>query len=86
LFVNTFFLFVYVFPLVGFFIDAVVLAALGLALGTIGRLVAAQTSNGRKLPDSLLHPISIVTFSALNLISWWRHLMGTNTWKSRDLK
>ena len=86
LFVNTFFLFVYVFPLVGFFIDAVVLATLGLALGTIGRLVAAQTSNGRKLPDSLLHPISIVTFSALNLISWWRHLMGTNTWKSRDLK
>ena len=86
LFVNTFFLFVYVFPLVGFFVDAVVLAALGLALGTIGRLVAAQTSNGRKLPDSFLHPISIVTFSALNLISWWRHLMGTNTWKSRDLK
>lgn len=86
LFVNTFFLFVYVFPLVGFFIDEVVLATLGLALGIIGRLVAAQTSNARKLPDSLLHPISIVTFSALNLISWWRHLMGTNTWKSRDLK
>ena len=86
LFVNTFFLFVYVFPLVGFFIDEVVLAALGLALGTIGRLVAAQTSKGRKLPDSLLHPISIVTFIALNLISWWRHLIGTNTWKSRDLK
>jgi hypothetical protein len=86
LFVNTLFLFVYVFPLVGFFIDEVVLATLGLALGIIGRLVAAQTSNARKLPDSLLHPISIVTFSALNLISWWRHLMGTNTWKSRDLK
>jgi hypothetical protein len=86
LFVNTFFLFVYVFPLVGFFVDAVALAALGLAFGAIGRIVAAQTSNGSKLPDSLLHPISILTFSALNLISWWRHLAGTNTWKSRDLK
>lgn len=86
LFVNVFFLFVYVFPLVGFFIDEAVLSSLGLILGTVGRLVSAQTSNGRMLPDSLLHPISIVTFSALNLISWWRHLMGTNTWKSRDLK
>ena len=86
MFVNVFFLFVYVFPLVGFFIDAVALATLGLAFGTLGRLVSAQTSNGRKFPDSLLHPISILTFSALNLISWRRHLAGTNTWKSRDLK
>jgi glycosyltransferase involved in cell wall biosynthesis len=86
LFVNVFFLFVYVFPLIGFFVDAAALAALGLTFGTIGRLVSAQTSNGRKLPDSLLHPISILTFNALNLISWWRHLAGTNTWKSRDLK
>jgi hypothetical protein len=86
LFVNIFFLFVYVFPLVGFFTDEAVLSSLSLILGTVGRLVSAQTSNGRMLPDSLLHPISIVTFSALNLISWWRHLMGTNTWKSRDLK
>lgn len=86
LFVNIFFLFVYVFPLVGFFIDEAVLSSLGLILGTAGRLVSAQTSNGRMLPDSLLHPISIVSFSVLNLVSWWRHLMGTNTWKSRDLK
>jgi glycosyltransferase involved in cell wall biosynthesis len=86
LFVNTFFLFVYIFPLVGFLVDEVVLASLSLIFGTVGRLVSAQTSNGRKLPDSLLHPISIVTFVVLNLISWWRHLMGTNTWKSRDLK
>jgi len=86
LFVNVFFLFVYVFPLIGFFVDAVPLAALGLALGILGRLISAQTSNGRKLPDALLHPISILTFSALNLISWRRHLAGTNTWKLRDLK
>ena len=86
LFVNAIFLFVYVFPLIGFFVDEVALAALGLAFGIAGRLVSARTSNGKNLTDSLLHPISIVTFSVLNLISWQRHLAGTNTWKSRDLK
>lgn len=86
LLVNVFFLFVYVFPLVGFFVDAVALATLGLTFGILGRLISANSSNGRKFPDSLLHPVSIVAFNVLNLVSWWRHLMGTNTWKSRDLK
>lgn len=86
LFVNTFFLFVYIFPLIGFFTGQIFLATLGLLSGITSRLVSAQTSGGRKLPDSLLHPISIVIFSYLNVISWWRHFAGTNTWKSRDLK
>ena len=86
LFVNTFFLFVYVFPITGFFIGQIPLALLGLISGIVGRLISAKTSSGRLLPDSLLHPISILAFSLLNLVSWWRHLMGTNTWKSRDLK
>lgn len=86
LFVNTFFLFVYVFPLTGLFTGQVPLALLGLISGIAGRLVSAKTSSGKLLPDSLLHPISILAFSLLNLVSWWRHLMGTNTWKSRDLK
>ena len=86
LFVNTFFLFVYVFPLTGLFTGQVPLALLGLISGIVGRLVSAKTSSGKLLPDSLLHPISILAFSLLNLVSWWRHLMGTNTWKSRDLK
>jgi glycosyltransferase involved in cell wall biosynthesis len=86
LFVNAFFLFVYVFPLFGFISNNAVLAALGMTFGTLGRLVSAKTSNGRMLPDSLFHPISILAFSVLNVISWWRHLTGTNTWKSRDLK
>jgi glycosyltransferase involved in cell wall biosynthesis len=86
LFVNAFFLFVYVFPLVGFFNGQVLLATLGLFASVSGRLVCAQSSGGRGLPDSLLHPISIVVFTYLNIISWSRHLAGTNTWKSRDLK
>jgi glycosyltransferase involved in cell wall biosynthesis len=86
LFVNAFFLFIYVFPLVGFFVDEVLLAALGIALGAAGRLISAKTSRSRMLPDALFHSISIVAFSVLNIVSWWRHLTGTNTWKSRDLK
>ena len=86
LFVNTFFLFVYIFPLTGLFTGQIPLALLGLISGIVGRLISAKTSSGRLLPDSLLHPISILAFSLLNLVSWWRHLMGTNTWKPRDLK
>jgi len=86
LFVNAFFLFIYVYPLVGLFAGQELLAVLGLVSGIASRLVTAQTSKGRLLPDSLLHPISIVAFTWLNMVSWWRHLAGTNTWKSRDLK
>lgn len=86
IFVNTFFLFVYVLPLAGFFTGHELLATFGLLTGIAGRISAAKTSSGRVFPDSLLHPMSIVAFTLLNLVSWWRHLMGTNTWKSRDLK
>ena len=86
IFVNLFFLFVFVFPLTGFFTDQLLLATLGLLFGISGRMVSAKTSNARMLPDAILHPASIVAFSLLNLVSWWRHLAGTNTWKSRDLK
>ena len=86
IFVNIFFLFVYVFPLTGVLNGNALLAGLGLMFGIAGRLIAATASNGKLLPDSLLHPISILAFVWLNLVSWWRHLAGTNTWKSRDLK
>lgn len=85
-FVNLLFLFVYLYPLTGFFIGQELLATLGLVFGITGRLISAHTSKGRLLPDSLFHPVSIIMFVFLNLVSWWRHLTGTNTWKSRDLK
>lgn len=85
LLVNAFFVFIYVFPLVGFITGHELLATLSLLIGVLGRTISAKTSNSRLLPDSLFHPISVAAFVVLNLISWWRHLMGTNTWKSRDL-
>lgn len=86
LFVNAFFLFVYVFPLVGFATGDALWAILALLSGTTSRIITAKTSGSRALPDSVLHPISISVFTWLNLVSWRRHLAGTNTWKSRDLK
>jgi len=84
--VNALFLFIYVFPLIGFFSGQVLLATLGVLSGTASRLISAQRTKGTLFPDSILHPISIVVFVFLNLVSWWRHLVGTNTWKLRDLK
>jgi hypothetical protein len=84
--VNAFFVFIYIFPLAGFFSGQVLLATLGLLSGTVGRLISAQRTKGTLFPDSILHPISIVVFVFLNLVSWWRHLAGTNSWKLRDLK
>lgn len=86
LFVNGFFLFIYVFPLSGFFTGNTSIAFVAYLTGVIGRLVSANASGGRMLPEALMHPISILAFSWLNVISWSRHLTGTNTWKSRDLK
>lgn len=84
--VNILFLFVYIFPVVELFTGQMLLGSLGLLFGIASRLISARASRGKLLPDSLFHPISILAFTALNLISWQRHLAGTNTWKSRDLK
>jgi hypothetical protein len=84
--VNGIFLFIYVFPLAGFFTGHEVLASLSLLFGTSGRLISAQTTKSRLVPDSLLHPLSVLAFTFLNIVSWRRHLTRTNTWKSRDLR
>jgi len=84
--VTAFFLFMYVYPLAGFITGHERLASLSLLFGTISRAISARTTKSRLIPDSLLHPLSVLAFTFLNAVSWWRHLAGTNTWKSRDLK
>jgi glycosyltransferase involved in cell wall biosynthesis len=84
--INTFFMFVYVFPLYGFFINQPWLAVLGLFAGTSGRVITARATRSRVFPEALLHPLSLIVFLWLNIVSWSRHLRGVNTWKARDLK
>lgn len=84
--INTFFIFVYVFPLYGLFVNQPWLAVLGLFAGTSGRVISARATGSRIFPEALLHPLSIIIFLSLNIVSWSRHLRGVNTWKARDLK
>jgi glycosyltransferase involved in cell wall biosynthesis len=84
--INAFFIFVYVFPLYGFFSNHSGLATLGLLAGILGRVISARVTRSRIFPEALLHPLSIIIFLWLNIVSWSRHLRGVNTWKARDLK
>lgn len=62
-----------------------VIGAVGYAAGVAGRVMVARRSGDRVLPDALAHPASILAFSALNVVSWSRHLRGANTWKGRPV-
>lgn len=61
------------------------LGAAGYAAGVASRAMVAHRTGERVMPDALAQPASILAFSALNVISWWRHLHGTNTWKGRTV-
>lgn len=58
------------------------IGALGYAAGVLSRTLVAQRT-GESLPAAAAQPASIVAFTALNAISWRRHLRGTATWKGR---
>jgi hypothetical protein len=58
-------------------------AAAGVLAGVAGRVLVAQRTGSRVLPDALAQPASIAAFAGLNALSWWRHKRGTNAWKGR---
>lgn len=62
-----------------------VIGLLGYGAGVAGRTMVARRTGDRVLPDVLAHPASILAFTALNVISWGRHVRGTNTWKGRTV-
>lgn len=57
----------------------------GYAAGVASRVLVARRTGEPRLPDTLLQPLSIAAFTALNAVSWQRHLRGTNTWKGRGV-
>lgn len=61
-----------------------VIGGIGYAAGVASRAAVAQRTREKRL-DAIAHPASILAFSALNVLSWWRHLRGTNTWKGRPI-
>ncbi|CAB4760298.1 unannotated protein [freshwater metagenome] len=61
------------------------IGAVGYAAGVASRALVANRTGERTWPDALAHPVSVTAFCGLNLISWSRHLRGTNTWKGRPV-
>jgi glycosyltransferase involved in cell wall biosynthesis len=57
-------------------------AGLAVLLGIMGRMVAAGATGGRVLPDSLLHPASVLLFAYLVVRSHVRRV----TWKGRPVR
>jgi len=57
----------------------------GYAAGIASRALVARRTGERCWPDAAAQPASILAFSALNAVSWMRHLRGTNTWKGRSV-
>lgn len=63
-----------------------IIGAVGYAAGISSRAMVARRTGERIMPDTLAHPLSIAAFTGLNLVSWWRHLRGTNRWKGRAVR
>ncbi len=60
------------------------IGALGYAAGVLSRTLVAQRT-GESLAAAAAQPASIAAFTALNVISWRRHLQGTASWKGRSV-
>ncbi|MET0741127.1 MAG: glycosyltransferase family 2 protein [Candidatus Nanopelagicales bacterium] len=56
---------------------------LGYAAGVAGRMLVAHRVNGRILPDSLAHPLSVALLGGLVVDSWLGRRRGSLSWKGR---
>lgn len=62
-----------------------VIGALGYTAGVASRAMVARRTGERIIPDAAGQPASIAAFVALSIVSWQRHLAGTNSWKGRPV-
>lgn len=82
---NIFLLTIYTVPLFGLFTSDWPIALIALIGAGYGRFIVAVRTRQRKFPEVFTHSIAIAIFAGLNVLSWLRHLRGTNTWKGRAL-
>jgi hypothetical protein len=57
---------------------------LGYAAGVLGRMITARRTGGR-VPDALLHPVSVAVFGYLTARSHVQHRRGRLRWKGRPI-
>lgn len=84
-FTNLFLLTIYTLPLVGLGTREWPLAVVALVGAIYGRFIVAVRTGQNKFPEVLTHSIAIAVFALLNVLSWVRHLQGTNSWKGRAI-
>lgn len=60
------------------------IGATGYLAGVASRTLVARRT-GEPVADAWAHPMSILAFSGLTAVSWWRHLRSTNQWKGRPV-
>lgn len=58
----------------------------GYLAAVTSRMVTAQTTGGRRWPDPIVHPLSIVAFAALTADSVVAQRSGTLTWRGRVVR
>jgi Glycosyl transferase family 2 len=56
------------------------------ALGVAGRVVTARATGARAFPEALAHPVSILLFAGLVVVSFRRRRQGRLTWKGRRIE
>lgn len=61
------------------------IGAIGYVAAVASRIVAAERTGGRAVPDALAHPLSVLGLSALVVDSLWQRRRGTLNWKGRGL-
>ncbi|MFI1988066.1 glycosyltransferase [Actinoplanes sp. NPDC020271] len=60
-------------------------ALIAYLLGVAGRAISAHATGGRALPDALAHPISVLLFGYLIVLSVHRRRAGRLAWRGRPL-
>jgi heme exporter protein D len=53
--------------------------------GPAGRWVSAARTGGRRFPDPLAHPLSVLALAGIVVVSVRRHRRRALTWKSRTV-
>jgi Glycosyltransferase like family 2 len=83
--VNAALLAIYVAPPLAMLLRRSRAGVAGYVAGVAGRALVARRTGGRVWPDSLAHPVSVLTLSWLTAFSWRRRRAGALTWKGRPL-
>lgn len=59
--------------------------AVGYLAGILGRVITANRTGAKSMPDAISHPISIASLAILNEYSWIQRVRGKLRWRGRKI-